>query len=95
MYLELSVGQFTSHGPVRAWVMVKMFKGIMLLIFALYHKYFIVAESKNTLFVQFQRRRYKHEHDKQLREHLLHSNFGLLALLPCSITQQRTAMDQV
>lgn len=28
MYLELSVGQFTSRGPVLSWVMVPLFKGV-------------------------------------------------------------------
>jgi solute carrier family 6 amino acid transporter-like protein 5/7/9/14 len=28
MYLELAVGQFTSRGPMRAWNMVSMFKGV-------------------------------------------------------------------
>ncbi|CAF0892953.1 unnamed protein product [Brachionus calyciflorus] len=28
MYLELSVGQFTSRGPILSWVMVPLFKGV-------------------------------------------------------------------
>lgn len=28
MYLELSVGQFTSLGPMKAWCMVPLFKGV-------------------------------------------------------------------
>ena len=28
MYLEISVGQFTSRGPLLSWSMVKLFKGV-------------------------------------------------------------------
>lgn len=28
MYMELSVGQFTSRGPILSWVMIPLFKGV-------------------------------------------------------------------
>ena len=28
MFLETSVGQYTSRGPILSWVMVKLFKGV-------------------------------------------------------------------